>query len=169
MPLDRTTPISLTDNLERDPDPLGRVVRAMREFAHKGKADPEVIGLCNEICAGVQSGDYASQALACYYWVHQNVKYARDPAGVEMVQEPRITIEERMGDCDDMATLLAAMLMRYGHRCYFTLVSLDEVGPPSHVYVDLLTPTGLVTFDPVANKTTYDMLGRVGTKKRVRV
>jgi len=162
--LDKHTPISSVENPR-----LVDVTDAMRRFAHKGKEDLEVRGLVEEICRGLQQGDYVGEALACYYWVCQNIRYLRDISGVEFVKEPRKTIETRTGDCDDMATLLAAMLMSCGNTCRFVLVGFKAKTPPSHVFVEVLTPNGPVALDPVANRETQQMLQRAKTRIEVKV
>lgn len=144
---------------------LTQVVSYMRRFAREATTDTFVLGRARKICAHLQSGDYNSEILALYQWVHQNIRYIPDPDGVELVQTPKRTIQERAGDCDDMATLLAGMLMCVGKRCRFALVGFHEGSPPSHVFVEVVTPSGWITLDPVANKETVDMLSRVSTKK----
>ena len=147
------------------------VVKWMRRFAHKGKEDREILALREDICRGLEQGDYASECLAAYYWVcnPNNVRYMRDPTGAEYVKEPIRTVETGAGDCDDIATLLAALLLAMGNRCRFALVSLDHPGQPTHVFVEVATPTGYRALDPVAHENTASMLARVRTKKVVNL
>jgi len=156
--MDRRTPTKTIDR-----PLLAQVVQGMIKFAHQGKQDLEVRQLTTQICAGVEKGDYASEILAIYNWVFANIRYIRDIHDVEFVQWPIRTIEAGAGDCDDMATLLAAMLMSVGNRCEFVLVSFDGIYP-SHVYAQAVTPKGAVIVDPVASTQTGPMLNNV--KKR---
>jgi len=118
--------------------------------------------LVERICSRVQSGDYASEVLSCYYWVCQNVRYMRDPYDVELVKDPVRVVESGSGDCDDIATLLASMMMTCGNKCSFLLACLDRSGMPSHVFTVVHTPNnGTVTLDPVANKSTGQMWQRM--------
>lgn len=146
---------------------LRDVVEGMRNFAHKGKGDMKVRDLVEQICSTLQQGDYASEVLACYYWVCQHVRYLRDPHGLEFVKEPARTLESRSGDCDDIAVLLAAMMMSCGNRCRFVLVGFKSGGEPSHVYVEVLTPNGPVALDPVANRETAAMQGKVQVRVEI--
>lgn len=148
---------------------LQTVVQAMRQFAHKGKVDLTIRNLVEQICADLIDGDYASESLACYYWVCQNIRYMRDIQDVEFLKEPRQVIATGSGDCDDMATLLAAMLLTCGNSCNFVLACFDGSGVPSHVFVEVETPTGPRPLDPVANRITAEMMGRITSRKVVRV
>lgn len=140
---------------------LKDVVRGMVEFAHKGKQDLEVRRLCEVICEDLAQGDYAGECLAIYYWVCQNIRYMRDIHDVEFVKEPAQLIRTRAGDCDDMATLLAAMLMSMGNTCDFVLAHFYGAAVPSHVYVRVHSPSGPIVLDPVANRDTGKMLGEL--------
>jgi predicted transglutaminase-like cysteine proteinase len=154
--MDRNTPA------QRLPRPsLELVVRWMRKFALKGSNDLSILQAVKTICAGVQPGDYASEILAIYYWVCANIRYMRDPFDTEMVSEPDQILKVRSGDCDDIATLLAAMLMAAGNRCSFRLAAFTSPPTPSHVFVVVHTPAGVIVLDPVANRDTRKMLGRV--------
>jgi len=152
--MNRLTPTRVVPNA-RMSDTLG----AMRRLANEGKKDLEVRRLVEQINAQVAEGDYASELLAIYYWVKQNIRYMRDIAGVEFLKTPRKLLETRSGDCDDIATLLAAMFMAAGNSVQFTIASFRPGAPSfSHVYVEVLTPWGAVVFDPVANRVTDQML-----------
>jgi transglutaminase-like putative cysteine protease len=148
---------------------LKDVVEGMRSFAHKGKGDMKIRDLVEQICSTLIQGDYASEVLACYYWVCQHIRYLRDPYGLEFVKEPARTLESRAGDCDDIAVLLAAMAMTCGNRCRFVLVGFKSGGQPSHVYLEVLTPHGPVALDPVANRETARMQAQVKVRIDVPV
>ncbi len=157
--------------LSTDPT-LGSVVGAMKRFAHgpQGKENLTIRGLVEDIIADVESGDYAGECLAVYYWVHEHVRYSRDPTGIELVKSPLRTLKTKTGDCDDIATLLAAMLMTIGNRCMFLLVGFHPGAPPSHVFCGVKLPSGnVLVLDPVANRVTKGMLADVSAGKLVDV
>lgn len=141
----------------------------MRKFAHKGKTDLEVRQLVEKICANIAQGDYAGECLACYYWVCQNIRYMRDIHDVEFLKEPRQLLASPAGDCDDISTLLAAMLMACGNRCSFVLASFKGSSVPSHVFVQVHTPGGPVVLDPVANRDTAQMLRTMTGSEKIPV
>lgn len=136
-------------------------VKWMTAFANKGKKDLEIRHLVANIVKDVASGDYASECNAIYHWVDRNIRYLRDIHNVEFVQEPKELLRVGAGDCDDMATLLAAMFMAAGNRCEFVLVGFSSDRIPSHVFVRVVNPQGKFVFDPVANRDTKKMLESV--------
>lgn len=138
---------------------LSDVVDWMVKFAHKGKVDMRVRVLVEELCRQVESGDYASEALAIYYWVDRHIRYMRDIQNVEFLKEPgELVSGARTGDCDDIATLIAAMLLACGNECVFSLVSFNPAKVPSHVFCCVRTAEGLIALDPVARFQTTRML-----------
>ncbi len=146
------------------------VVEWMRRFAHKGKSDLEVRQLVETICKDLVQGDYAAEVLAIYYWVCQNIRYMRDIHDVEFVKEPRQVVATRSGDCDDIATLLAAMCMASGNTCEFLLASYSSTtSMPTHVFLRVNTPSGPMVLDPVANRLTAQMLKRMANFMAVPV
>lgn len=162
--MDANTPTKLTQQPK-----LSEVVQAMVEFANQGKIDLVVRQLAEDICSEVIDGDYAGECLALYYWVCQNIRYMRDITNVEFVKTPRQIIATRAGDCDDMSTLLAALLLTTGNSCNFVLACFDHSGAPSHVFVEVETPDGTRTLDPVANRITTEMLSRIKSRTVVQV
>lgn len=139
---------------------------AMRAAALQGRKDLAVREQVEEITKGLAQGDYSSEVLAIYYWVCQNIRYLRDIDGVEFLRIPREVLKARTGDCDDIATLLAAMLMAAGNPVRFAIASFAPGKQPSfsHVYVEVMTPQGPMTIDPVANRETDKMLGSMKHK-----
>jgi transglutaminase-like putative cysteine protease len=80
---------------------------------------------------------WVDQARALQSWVNSRIRYIRDPPDMELVQTPQYTMQQRGGDCDDQATLLAALLTSIGHPARF--VALGFQGQPlSHVMVQTL-------------------------------
>jgi transglutaminase-like putative cysteine protease len=137
------------------------VVQWMVRFAHKGKSDLRVRKLVEQLCAGLEPFDYASEAYAIYAWVHQNVRYMKDIHDVEFLKEPGVLLDTLSGDCDDISTLIAAMLMASGNQAVFSVVAFDGEKAPSHVFCNLVTKRGLIALDPVANISTSEMLRRI--------
>jgi transglutaminase-like putative cysteine protease len=152
---------------------LDDTLRAMAQLAHAGKKDLRIVKLTREIVRGLEPGDYNSEIQAIYYWVCQNIRYVRDIHDVETVIAPIRVLELGGGDCDDMATLLAAMLMCVGNECRFMVVGFEN-RQPTHVFcqVALRTASAMdgssggnrvwATVDPVADELTASMHRRVG-------
>ena len=115
----------------------------MAEVARKRAGHPAIQRLARDILLQykVPSQHYASEALAIGDFVKKNVRYVRDPNGIEQLTDPVLMIEElgRMasqGDCDDMALLIATLLLSVGHQPYFRMVRYGrDSGPFDHIYV----------------------------------
>lgn len=147
------------------PNPLlGDIVDGMKKFAVAGSTSPKIILLAQGICQKVTSGDYASEVLAINYWVCQNIRYIADPTNAELVKDPERLVQTGSGDCDDIATLCAALLLAVGRQVAFMLVAFRNSPMPSHVFAVVQTPNGWVPVDPVANCVTSQMM-KDATKK----
>jgi hypothetical protein len=78
--------------------------------------------------AGVAPRDYPQMAKAILRHVQQNVYYTQE-AG-EQLQNPWRTLDQRNGDCDDQALLLAAMAESVGLPWVLALAGADSKGRP---------------------------------------
>jgi transglutaminase-like putative cysteine protease len=136
---------------------LGKTIDWIKRFAYQGQGDQVVRRQVEQICAGLTPGDYAGEALACYYWVCKNIRYIRDPLDVEYVKQPSVTLSTRTGDCDDQAALLAAMFMTCGNRAALCVAAFGQPAVPSHVFPMVMSPGGWVALDPVANRVSAQM------------
>lgn len=136
-------------------------VSHMKRLALQGREDPSVRLAVEQATKGLVPGDYASEVLAIFYYVTANVRYLRDMHGIEYLQEPRHLLKSKAGDCDDMATLIASMLMAAGNRARFAVVGFKK-GTLSHVLTQVLVPgTGWVTLDPVPRRKAQQMMGDI--------
>lgn len=152
---------------------LDDTLAAMRRLANNAKKDLGILKLTREIVRGLEPGDYNSEIQAIYYWVCQNVRYVRDIHDVELVISPQKVLQLGGGDCDDIACLLAAMLMSIGNECRFMVVGFEN-RVPSHVFCQVALRTAdagggnaagarlWATVDPVADDATVMMHKRVG-------
>ena len=118
--------------------------------------------------------DYLSEILALRSWATGNqIRYTNDARHVEQVRTPLRSLAEieQTGiaalDCDDIATLLAAMYLQIGREVEFIVVGFKESGNFSHVFVRVREPkTGKwIVCDPVAGANEAQMLSRVTTWK----
>lgn len=87
------------------------------------------------------------EARAIQIWTHNRVKYRRDPADAEMIQDPVTTIKNG-GDCDDQAILAAALLRAIGHNATVATVQWKNRANPSHAVA--LDFTAGAVIDPVS-------------------
>lgn len=115
----------------------------MRKIARERATHPLVrqlgINILNE--AQTKSHNHADEAVAIGRWVQQNVAYMKDPDGVELLQDPIYIIKksqsnEARGDCDDMALLMATLLISIGIKPSFKIVRWQKPnGNFNHIYV----------------------------------
>ena len=121
------------------PGPKGveATLNIMRTFVRHYKKVAMFRDFAAKIIAHVPQKEFAGEVNALHEWVRDHIRYMRDIRGVETVQTPVATLRLGYGDCDDKATLLAAMLEATGHPSRFVAVG-RTAGRFEHVYVETL-------------------------------
>lgn len=117
-------------------------VRIMRGIARQYAGDPRVRQLALNILntRGIKSHDFLDEAKVLAEWVQENVRYVRDPNGIEQLHNPIYLIEQSKagvanGDCDDQALLLATLLLSVGHQPFLAIVKYGkDMGNYNHIY-----------------------------------
>lgn len=126
---------------------MAQTIATMRRLARRDMKDPSVR---NIVTSCKRRNDLAT--VQCIYeWVINNVMYKHDPKRVELVIAPKRVIEEfHDGDCDDMATILACLLMSAGFDVAFKTIAW-RVPDYTHVYVIVFIPSlnGWIPLDAV--------------------
>lgn len=115
----------------------------MKKVARRESGSPLVRRLALNILNFYQvpSHHYIDEALAIGDYVKKNVRYVRDPDGIEYLQSPKDLIEQMQkgtaqGDCDDMSLLTATLLLAIGHQPLFRAVRYSQsFGNYNHIYV----------------------------------
>lgn len=109
----------------------------MREFVRNAVRNPDQIvrSKAEQLVRHLPERDWIGQIHALHAFVRDSIRYLRDPVGVERVATPEDTLDIGQGDCDDKATLLAALLESIGHPSRFVALAFDG-GPFSHVLVE---------------------------------
>lgn len=125
-------------------------------------ADPRAWQLARSIVAGVPPRDEKSQAAALRAYVASHLHFVNDPAGVELLADPRALLDAiarqgfAQGDCDDAAVLSATLGLAIGIPADFVAGSPTESGPFLHVWTVLYpreTPASVIRV-PVEMDTT---------------
>lgn len=137
----------------------------------KSQTKTELRTLAEDICRGLRSKDYLSEALAFYHYVDAYTRYMRDPRTVEFVRAPYIIAQQLLSgvrpqlDCDDMAALLAALVAITGGRCRVATLAFQNLfyrgeRQYSHVLAQAFEPKSgtWLCLDPVAGPRTQKML-----------
>lgn len=146
----------------------------MKHAALKAQGSYPVRLMAEQVCSGIKSKDYLSEYLALYYFVCRNVRYMRDPRTVELIRSPDVVVGQLLSghtpclDCDDQAALLAALLLMSGAQVRLMTVAFQNaffrgMRQYSHVLLQAKEPRSgaMITFDPVAQEKTPEMLSRV--------
>ena len=147
---------------------VSATIRKMAELARAGSHSFEIVDLARRIVHPVPSKQVRGELAALYRWVRDHIRYRFDPAGLEWVQSPARTVQQQAGDCDDMATLLAALAGALGHETRFR-----TIGPTAqrqkHITAEAWDGKAWVTLDPVleppaSTTSARAELGRFGHK-----
>lgn len=102
--------------------------------------------------AGVPAKDYLGEVIAVHRWVQECIRYTRDPVGQETIQTPTHTaFVQRAGDCDDFATLEAALLGALGHPSRFVTIGQTNRAF-SHVYLEAQVRGRWIPLDPIMSE-----------------
>jgi transglutaminase-like putative cysteine protease len=107
-------------------------------LARAGKTDPRVRAAAVALTAHLPQKDFLGEIAAIFDYVQEETRYVRDPTEVELLHECDALLELRAGDCDDKATILAALLESIGVPTKFMAVGFRP-GQLSHVLVIALT------------------------------
>lgn len=103
----------------------------MRELAHKGKSAPRLLSIAQQLGTPPAIDSYLRSV-----W-----KWIPDPQEAEFIREPALQMESWahtghfFGDCDDAATLAAAMLAALDWPCRFVAIRFADSREFSHVFL----------------------------------
>lgn len=150
-----------------------QTIGVMRRAALIAQNDPAIRELAEVACRELDSKDYISEYLALYHFVLRHTRYMRDPKTVELVKDPALVARQILAgqtpclDCDDLACLLAALILSVGGQCDFLTVAFARMvfqgqTQYSHVLLRALDPKTRrnVLLDPVAAEKTKQMRAR---------
>lgn len=117
------------------PEGTRQTLKLMRDIVRRAVRDPRMIvrNQAIAITRACPSKDWRCEILAVYDWVNENIRFLRDVNGVETLQSPARTLELAVGDCDDQAILISALLESIGHATRFAALGF-EPGHFSHVF-----------------------------------
>lgn len=125
----------------------------MRDMARAAIRDPaqKIRTLAMQLVANLPPRSYQREVYRLHQFVRDDIRYVRDPVGVELVSTPARTLDTRAGDCDDKSVLLAALLESLGHPTRFKAIALKG-GPFSHVYVETKIGEAWVPLETIINR-----------------
>jgi transglutaminase-like putative cysteine protease len=117
------------------PRGIATTVRVMRDIARHFQTNLLVRERAAALTQHLPQKAWAEQVEALHRYVRDGIRYLPDPEDSELVQTPVVTMQLEHGDCDDKATLLAALLKSIRHPARYVAVGY-EPGKFSHVYVE---------------------------------
>jgi hypothetical protein len=145
--------------------------------------EPSVQNRVNHITGGWSNtsdwNEYWNDIKTIYDWVINNVEYRSDglfpviPSTPfdsvqyrhDMWQLPRETLELMKGDCEDMATLLASMILSYNGGKYWVECIAITNSTEGHVAVQIPVSEGkLAILDPAGKYYTQTIYGSITSK-----
>jgi transglutaminase-like putative cysteine protease len=127
----------------------GDARRTMMQMARNVRAsllDPAVVEPARAIVHGVAPRDCVAQAREIRRWVDKRFRFVRDPLGVELLETPAFHLARIrdygfvQGDCDDAATITAALGMAIGIPASLHAVAFAPGAGFSHVFTMLHPP-----------------------------
>jgi len=124
-----------------------RTLEVMARMVRDCAGSPIVRGQAVELARRVRASDPIELIGAIRGWLGEHVRFLNDPYWVETIADPQRMVSEiatryyTVGDCDDVATLGAALGASLGLEPRFVVLGFHaENAPMSHVYAELLAP-----------------------------
>ncbi len=113
---------------------VGKIIDHVHASLRRPVVRLSAIGILNN--ARVQNKNTPAAVAALYRYVSQNIRYIPDPLDVETIQDPEATLKIKAGDCDDHATVLAALAASIGVPVRFRVIgpSADNF---QHIFPEL--------------------------------
>lgn len=138
----------------------GTIAR-MIQLAKMGARHPQIWLAARQITKGLHAKDYMGEAKRLFNAVRTGgtlgLRWVRDTKNVETLAAPWRTIEAGGGDCDDLSTLLASMLLSIGHDPRFKTIAANPAFPKefSHVFDQVLISGTWFSMDPSVENAPF--------------
>jgi len=122
-------------------------LRIMRQLVKRGKRDARIRAQALTLVNDLPPKSYGREATRLFDFVRDQIRYTRDVRGIDTLQEPWVTLADRVGDCDDKVTLLASLLESVGHPTRAVAVGFSGA-PLSHVFLQTRLGNDWISMDP---------------------
>lgn len=140
-----------------------QILSVLSELIFEYGTDPVVRRHTTSLFDGIGNDDRQGQFAAITNFIADNVRYVRDPLGVEYVRSPIAMLREydefkiANGDCDDQVLLAGSMMHSVGFRVRPIGLKLYSADYFDHVAMQVMGDRGnIVTYDP-CNPNNYFM------------
>lgn len=125
----------------------------MRAWVWRSLSQRPVWDAARQVFGGV-GADPTARAAALATWLRGRFLFTPDPLSLELLTDPTVHAQAILakgvtfGDCDDAATLAAALGRAGGMPAKLVAVAYRPHAPLVHVYTTLRTPAGWAIIDP---------------------
>jgi hypothetical protein len=113
-----------------------KTVAAMRSLIERAKENYSFVLFSRNLVGHHLGHDFYSEINTIFEFVRDEIRYVRDPFGIELVQSPMRSLQVLQGDCDDKTVIFCALAEAIGHRTRIVLESANGQGW-SHVRADV--------------------------------
>lgn len=127
----------------------------MRDVAEHASKLGLVVAVASAIVAQSANRDVFAAMLSLDRWLRETVKFKADTLGAEVLRHPLQLLSEIKSngvtacDCDEVATMAAAIIRAMGHQPYFVVYRREAGGPFVHVaYAVSINGSAPIPFDP---------------------
>lgn len=148
----RQRPNNVTlQGIPEGPRGVNMTLRAMSRYVKQAKRQYPIRELALSLVQRNGQKDWFGEIRDIHAFVRDNIRYVKDIRGIETLATPEMTLKIGQGDCDDKATLLAALLEAVGHPTRFVALAFS---PDQFAHVLVETKLGkkwipLETTEPV--------------------
>ncbi len=147
-----------------------QTINLIRKAVADGLTDPRVNQLAASIVRAVPEYDDRAAAEAIFNWPLGNVRFTNDPCGSEMIRSANWTIENGIGDCDDInGVLLPTLLMTVGIPARLVTVANDPYHPNdfTHIYCEAQIDGAWIPLDAARPGATFGTTSQGIYRKRI--
>jgi transglutaminase-like putative cysteine protease len=127
---------------------IEQTLGTMRQLVNQYRTDLTIRQTATATIVLTPEKNQLAEAEALFELVRDGIRYTRDVHGVETISTPVITLQGRLGDCDDQVVLLASLLESVGYPTRFVVAGYNYPGELEHVYLQALLDGCWIDMDP---------------------
>ena len=128
---------------------LAERLRYIQGRVDVGMRNPKMYALARHITSEKVNGKWAAdekdtlaEAQLIYRYLRGTVRYTSDSLGLDVFQNPALTVGLHAGDCDDYSSLGATLLMHVGIPVKMKVIQTVDSREPNHIYLIMNIPKG---------------------------
>ena len=129
-------------------------LHVMRSIIDRAKVDPRVMTAAHSIIYLQLERDELGECKALFDYVRDHIRYVRDVVGIETLCDPAMTLQRKIGDCDDQTMLLCALLESSGYPTRLVMTGY-ETDDWEHVYCQVLCRGHWYDCDPIERGQSF--------------